>query len=140
MEIATNDISKLILRLTVGGLMIFHGVSKIIHGISWLGPVVTGAGLPEFVKWGVYLGEVVGPILLILGFRSRVGALLVIADMLFALIVVHGHQILTLGPAGGWAVELPMLYLLAALAVFFAGPGKYRVATSEWPGWDRNAR
>ncbi len=138
MGAASNDISKLLLRVTVGGLMIFHGISKIIHGIGWLGPVVTGTGLPEFVKWGIYLGEVVGPILLILGFQTRIGALLVIADMLFALIVVHGHQIFTLGPAGGWAVELPAFYLLAALAVFFAGPGSYSIAKSEWPAWGQN--
>ena len=135
MGVPTNDISKLILRVTVGGLMLFHGIAKIIYGIGWLGPVVSGAGLPEFVKWGVFLGEVVGPILLILGVRARIGALLVIADMLFALIVVHRHQVFTLGPAGGWAVELPAFYLLAALVVFFAGPGRFSIAKSEWPAW-----
>jgi putative oxidoreductase len=134
----SDDIAKLVLRITVGGLMLFHGIAKIMSGIGWLGSVVGGAGLPEFVKWGVYLGEVVGPILLILGFQARIGALLVMADMLFALILVHSHQILTLGPAGGWAVELPMFFFLAALAVFFAGPGKYSVAKSEWPAWNQS--
>lgn len=125
MGAASNDLSKLILRLTVGGLMIFHGFSKLVHGIEWLGPAAAAAGLPEFVKYGVYLGEVVGPILLILGYRTRVGAILVIGDMLFALFIAHRHQIFTLGPGGGWAVELPMFFLLTGLAVLFAGPGRY---------------
>ena len=89
MQKASGDISKLILRLTVGGLMIFHGISKIINGIPWLGAVVTGAGLPEFVKYGVYLGEIVGPLFLILGYKTRIGALLVAVDMLFALFLAH---------------------------------------------------
>lgn len=132
----SNDIAKLILRLTVGGLMIFHGVAKLIHGIPWLGATVTGAGLPEFVKYGVYLGEIVGPLLLISGYRARIGALLVVADMLFALFLVHSHQIYTLNQGGGWAIELPAFYLLASLAVFFAGAGRYALGKgADWPKW-----
>lgn len=132
----SNDIAKLILRLTVGGLMIFHGVAKLINGIPWLGAAVTGAGLPEFVKYGVYLGEIVGPLLLIFGYRARIGALLVAADMLFALFLVHRHQIFTLNQGGGWAIELPAFYLLASLAVFFAGAGKFSLGKgSDWPKW-----
>jgi putative oxidoreductase len=124
---ASNDISKLILRLTVGGLMMFHGISKLIHGIPWMGPVVTGVGLPEFVKYGVYIGEIVGPILLILGYRVRIGALLVVADMLFALFLAHRQQVFSLSQAGGWAIELPAFYLLASVALFFGGAGKFSV-------------
>lgn len=136
MQKASGDISKLILRLTVGGLMIFHGISKVINGIPWLGAVVTGAGLPEFVKYGVYLGEIVGPLFLILGYRTRIGALLVAVDMLFALFLAHKHQIFTMGQGGGWAIELPAFYLFASLAVFFAGGGKFTLGKgSDWPKW-----
>jgi len=132
----SNDIAKLILRLTVGGLMIFHGVAKLMNGIAWLGPVVTGAGLPEFVKYGVFLGEIVGPLLLILGYRARIGALLVVTDMLFALFLAHRHQIYSLNQGGGWAIELPAFYLLASLAVFFAGAGRFSLGKgSDWPKW-----
>ncbi len=124
----SDNAAKLLLRLTVGGLMLFHGIAKIVHGIGWMGGLVTGAGLPEFVKYGVYLGEVLGPLLLILGYRTRVGALLVIADMVIAISLVHRTQIFSLGQAGGWALELPGLYLLGALAIFFAGPGKFSVS------------
>ena len=116
--------------------MMFHGISKLINGIAWLGPVVTGAGMPEFVKYGVFVGEVVGPLLLILGYRTRIGALLVGADMLFALFLAHRHQIFLIGQAGGWAIELPAFYLLASLAVFFAGGGRFSLGRgSDWPKW-----
>ncbi len=132
----SGDIAKLLLRLTVGGLMIFHGVAKIMHGIPWLGAAVTGAGLPEFVKYGVYFGEVVGPLLLIFGYQTRIGALLVIIDMVFALSLVHSHQIFTLNQGGGWAIELPAFYLLASLAVFFLGGGKFKLGKgADWPKW-----
>jgi putative oxidoreductase len=136
MEKASNDIAKLLLRLTVGGLMMFHGISKLINGIPWLGPVVTGAGLPEFIKYGVFFGEVVGPLLLILGYRTRIGALLVVTDMLFALFLAHRQQIFSIGQAGGWAIELPAFFLFASLAVFFAGGGRFSlVRGSDWPKW-----
>ncbi len=130
----SSDIAKLVLRLAVGGMMIFHGIAKIVHGISWMGPAVTGAGLPEFVKYGVYLGEVVGPLLLISGYQTRIGALLVAADMVFALSLVHRLQIFTLNQGGGWAIELPAFYLLASIAVFLLGAGKFRLGKgADWP-------
>jgi putative oxidoreductase len=136
MEKASNDIAKLLLRVTVGGLMIFHGISKLANGIPWLAGAVTGAGLPEFFMYGVYIGEVVGPLLLISGYQTRIGALLVVVDMLFALFLVHKQQIFSLNHGGGWAIELPMFFLLASLAVFFAGGGKFRVwKASDWPKW-----
>lgn len=114
--------------------MIFHGIAKIVHGISWLGPAVTGAGLPEFVKYGVYLGEVVGPLLLISGYQARIGAFLVAADMVFALSLVHRLQIFTLNQGGGWAIELPAFYLLASVAIFFLGAGKFKLGKgADWP-------
>ena len=134
MVIASSDIAKLLLRLTVGGLMIFHGIAKITQGIPWLGGVVTGAGLPEVVKYGVYLGEVVGPLFLILGYQTRIGALLVAADMAFALYLAHSHQIFTLNQGGGWAIELPAFFFLASIGVFFLGGGKFRIGKgTEWP-------
>jgi putative oxidoreductase len=136
MEKASNDIAKLLLRVTVGGLMIFHGISKLTNGIPWLAGAVTGAGLPEFVKYGVYLGEVVGPLLLISGYQTRIGALLVVVDMLFAVFLAHRQQIFSLNQGGGWAIELPAFYLLISLAVFFAGAGRFKVGKgSDWPKW-----
>jgi putative oxidoreductase len=39
--------------------------------------MLAGVGLPEFIAYGAYIGEVVGPILLILGLYGRIGAGLV---------------------------------------------------------------
>jgi len=125
---SSDDLAKLLLRLTVGGLMLFHGIAKLAHGIAWMGPLLAAHGLPEFIQYGVILGEVVAPVLLVLGYRTRISALVVAFDMVIAFALVHSHQVFTLGPSGGWAIELPAFYFLASLVIFFAGPGKYSVA------------
>jgi putative oxidoreductase len=118
---------KLILRLTVGGLILFHGVAKIINpagAMAFVTGHLASMGMPAFVAYGVYIGEVVAPLMLILGVFSRIGGLLVVANMLFAITLVHTSQIFTLGKQGGWALELQGFYLFCGLAVFFLGSGK----------------
>ena len=123
------DIGKLLLRLTTGILILFHGVSKIIHpdNVAWIGQMLGNNGLPSFLAYGVYVGEVVAPILIILGLFTRVGGLLVAINMIVALLLVHTHEILTLGDHGQWIIELQMFYLMSGLAILFLGSGKYAV-------------
>ena len=54
------DIGKLILRLVLGGTILLHGIAKLTGGIEFISGSVTSAGLPAFVAYGVYVGEVVG--------------------------------------------------------------------------------
>ncbi|WP_213976007.1 DoxX family protein, partial [Serratia marcescens] len=61
------DAGKLALRLTFGGLMLFHGVAKIQHGIGWIADALQQQGLPAFIAYGVYVGEILAPILIVLG-------------------------------------------------------------------------
>lgn len=125
----SDDAGKLILRLTLGGLILFHGVSKILHpdSVSGIGGQLTAMGLPASVAYGVYAGEVLAPLMLILGVFSRVGGLLVVANMIFAVWLVHTSQLFTMGKAGGWALELQGFYLFCGLAVYFLGSGKFAV-------------
>lgn len=57
-----TDIGKLILRLMVGGLMLFHGLAKITHGIEFIKGTLLSKGLPELMSYGVYVGEVDRPV------------------------------------------------------------------------------
>lgn len=120
------DTGKLIARLSVGGLMLFHGVSKIIHpaSLDFIGGMLSSNGLPSFVAYGVYIGEVVAPLMVIAGYRARAGAVIMAINMLFALYLAHSGDIFSLSEHGGWAVELQMFYLLSAIAVVFLGSGR----------------
>jgi putative oxidoreductase len=122
-----EDIGKLILRLTLGLLMLLHGIAKIKGGVGFLTPMLTGIGLPAWVGYGAYAGEVVAPIMLIVGFLARTGAFLIFANMVFAIVLVHVPELFTLGKQGGWALELQGMYLFTALALIFLGPGRYAI-------------
>jgi len=122
-----EDIGKLFLRVSLGGLFLMHGIAKLTGGIDFITQTVTGAGLPGFFAYAVYIGEVVAPVLLIAGWYSRVGAGLIALNMLFAIGLVHGPELLMLGGSGGWALELQGMFLFTAIALALIGPGRYRI-------------
>jgi len=122
-----EEIGKLVLRLALGVLILFHGVAKLTGGIGFIADVVAQAGLPSFIAYGVYLGEVVAPALVIAGWYSRVGAGVIAINMLFAIGLVHASEIFAIGQSGGWALELQGMFLFGAIAVALLGPGKWSV-------------
>ena len=121
----STDLGKLVLRVVLGVLILFHGVSKMLNGPGYVLQVVAKAGLPSFIAYGAYLGEVVAPLLLILGLWTRVGALIITGNMLVAIALVHMGQLMSLSNTGGWALELQGMYLGAAIAVALLGAGRY---------------
>src|ERR1044072_6471345 len=88
------DLGRLLLRITLGFCLLFHGVAKIQGGIDGIAHDLIALGAPGFIAYGVYVGEVLAPLLLILGFYSRLGAVLVEINMVFALGIAHRADIL----------------------------------------------
>lgn len=131
---ASNDLGKLILRVLLGVLILFHGVSKLMHGPGFVEQMLVQAHLPSFIAYGVYVGEVVAPILLILGLWTRVGGLIIAFNMLVAFGLVHMSQLLTLAGTGGWALELQGMYLGSAIVVALLGAGRFSLggASGRW--------
>jgi len=121
------DLGKLVLRLVLGVLVLLHGVAKLRGGVGPIGEMLAAHGIPAFVAYGVLLGEVVGPLLLIAGFHARIGALLVAINMLFAFGLAHLSQLGMLNEQGGWQLELQGMYLGTAVALALLGPGRYSV-------------
>jgi putative oxidoreductase len=124
-----DDAGKLVLRLTVAGLMLFHGVAKIMHpgSLDFIGGMLAGYGLPSILAYGVYVGEIVAPLMVIVGYKARLGALLMAINMLFAIVLAHTGDLFSLSEHGGWSVELQMFYLLTAVAVLLLGSGRHAV-------------
>ncbi len=120
-----QDITKLFLRLTVGIMMLFHGLHKIIHGIGGVKELTVAAGLPEFLAYGVYVGEVVVPIFILLGAYARAASLILALNMAVAIFLAYGNSLFTLGKHGAPAFELPFLYLVLSLMIFVFGSGRY---------------
>jgi len=124
-----NDAGKLILRLAVGALMAFHGLSKLRHGVAWMAGPLSAHHLPAFLAYGVYVAEVVVPILLILGIFTRPAALVIVFEMMMALyLVVDGRAFQLDRQTGALLSELQFLYMLGALAIACLGSGRYAVS------------
>jgi len=119
-----EDFGKLLLRLAVGGLLLFHGVFKLTHGIDFITGMLQQAHLPSFIAYGVYLGEVVAPILLLLGLWTRAAGLFVAFDMLVAIGLTRGNQVFAIAErGGGLAIELEAFYLAGGLVIALVGAG-----------------
>ena len=122
-----TDIAKLLLRVTLGVLILFHGLSKLNGGMGGIVHRVEAHGLPGALGYGVLLGEVVGPLMLIAGFHARIGAVLVFVNMIVAVMLVHMRQLGAFNEQGGWALELQAMFAVSALALALIGPGRYSV-------------
>src|SRR5688500_10314302 len=122
-----DDLGKLILRLALGILILLHGVAKLKSGVDGIAGMVQSAGLPGWLAYATYIGEVLAPLLVILGFYARIGAAIIVVQMLFAIGLVHMKDLYALNQEGGWAVELQAMFLFAALAVALIGPGRYAI-------------
>lgn len=129
-----QDVGLLVLRLAVGGILLFHGISKLQHGVAWMAQPLAAFGLPAFVSYGAYLGEVVAPVLVILGIRTRLAALVISADLIMAIVLVLRSRVFAINDGGGWGVELEAFFILGGIALFFLGGGAYRVgpARTRW--------
>ena len=88
---------------------------------------------PRFSGLRRRVGEVLAPLALILGLFTRGAAAVVAFNMLVAIAMTQLGSLCSVDPnTGGWAVELPMLYLLPALALVFTGGGRFAVSTKTW--------
>jgi putative oxidoreductase len=122
-----EDSGKLILRVTLGVLILMHGIGKLANGIDWLGPALNASGLPAFLKYGVYVGELLAPALVIAGFYTRIGAWLIAINMLFAIGIAHWEELFIIDKSGGLAIEKQYLYMFSAIALALIGGGRYAV-------------
>ena len=125
MAFPRNDqLGKLVLRLTLGLLLLPHGLAKFIDGIGGIQGMLASAGLPEWLAYGVYVGEILAPLMVIAGWYCTVGALLIVINMLMALFLAHSHELFVLGSHGGWAIELQVFFLMTAVVLMLTGPGR----------------
>jgi putative oxidoreductase len=126
----TDDTGKLVLRLALGILILLHGVAKISSGVSGVGGMLASHGLPSALAYLVYVGEVVAPILVIIGLYTRPAAWIIAINMVVALWLVHMKDLFVIGKTGGWALELQGMFLFGAIAVALLGAGRFSVGGS----------
>ena len=113
--------------------MLLHGIAKIRKGVQGIENKFAGVGLPEFLAYAVYLGEVIAPIMMIIGWRTRLASILYACTMVVAVWLAHSEDVFSLTGGGGWAIELQALFFFGALVLLLKGGGKYALSTrSKW--------
>jgi putative oxidoreductase len=123
-----SDLGKLLVRITCGGILLFHGFHKVFVEVDHVKNIVRDAGLPEFITYGNVLGEFVAPIFILIGFKTRLAAIVVAINMFLSVLIAHPDIIFSVNEYGGWMIETNMLYLLTAVALIFLGSGKYSLS------------
>lgn len=126
-----DDAGKLLLRLTIGILLLMHGLFKLANGIDSISTLVQAQGWPAWLAFGVFIGEIIAPSLLIIGVLTRAGALVIVFNMGLAIYLAHASQILSLTKTGGWALELQGLFLMGALVVALLGAGRFSLGGAQ---------
>jgi putative oxidoreductase len=121
------NIGKLILRLVIGGMMLPHGIAKAINGLGFIDVMLAAKGIPTFVGYGVFIGEIIAPLLIIVGFKMRPAAAVLAFQMIVIIALVHLGNVFSFGSTGGFELELQYLYLFGAVSLMFLGSGKYSI-------------
>ena len=127
--VKSDDTGKFILRVSLGVLILLHGIAKLQGGVGFISGMLAQHGLPGALAYLVYIGEVVAPVLLIIGLYTRPAAWIVAINMLVAFALVHMKDLTALGKQGGWALELQGMFLVAALALAFMGGGRFALSS-----------
>ncbi|MCR6637969.1 MAG: DoxX family protein [Sporocytophaga sp.] len=128
------DLGIFVTRIAIGFPMLVYGISKLFYGIDFIKDMLIEKGLPSFIAYGVFLGEVVAPILIIIGFRTRLAGFVFAVNCLTAICLTQMSNAFKLNDYGGWALELLAIYMLIATGILFTGGGKIAVSTNNQ--WD----
>ena len=123
-----GDLGRLLLRVPLALLMLFHGIHKLLYGYGFVEAMLLKARLPGYLSHGILIGEILAPLLILLGIYTRPAAFLQVVVMVMAIYLVHSREMFSIGEQGGYALELQMLYLAGSLAVFFLGAGCFSLS------------
>ena len=128
-QLQNDAMGKLLLRFTVAGLMLFHGIAKVLNpgSLNYIGSQLSSMGMPAALSYGVYIGEIIAPLMILIGYKSRIGGLLIAANMIVAILLSHSGDIFSLSKHGGYGLELQAFYLLGGLTIVLLGSGKYAI-------------
>lgn len=124
----STDLGLLLLRIALGGLMLFHGMHKLIYGVGFIGDMLADIGLPSFIAYGSLLAELVASLMIICGIWTRLASVVFAGNMVVAILMAHASEMFSLSPmTGGLVIELPLLYLLGAAVLCLTGGGRFAV-------------
>lgn len=127
----TASVGILVLRLMFGSMMLFgHGLGKLMNfptlKETFELQIFPFSHMPnQFSLAACLIGEVLAPVLLVLGIATRPAAFLLGFTMVVAAFHVHGAHPMFPGPDSPMSKEPALLYLVAMISLIFSGGGAF---------------
>jgi putative oxidoreductase len=117
-----QPLALLVMRLAVGVIMVVHGYHNVFGGLHHHAQWIASLGVPSWLGYVSSFTELLGGLLLLAGFFTRVAALAICIDLVVALWKVHLHNGL-MGSADRPGYEFPLAAASLAFALIFFGAG-----------------
>lgn len=114
-----QPLALLLMRLALGAIMVAHGYHKVFGGLHHHAQMVAGLGLPAWLGYVSAFVELLGGLLILVGFFTRAAAFALCVELVVAIWKVHLHNGLV-GPTG---FEFPLAVATLAFALIFFGGG-----------------
>jgi putative oxidoreductase len=116
------EIGAVVLRTGLGAMFVAHALLKyFVFTLPGTAQFFASLGLPGTLGYVTFAAELIGGVLLIVGFRTRAVAFALVPVLIGATWAHSGNGWLFTSPKGGW--EYPAFLTLAALALGFVGDG-----------------
>lgn len=124
----TSPYAALVLRLALGVMFLAHSLwlKAFVFTLPGTAQFFESLGLPGFSAYLVFFAEAVGGVLLILGVKARIVALVLVPVLLGATWAHGGNGWLFTNQGGGW--EYPLFLSAAAVVQGLLGDGAYALA------------
>jgi putative oxidoreductase len=117
-----GPLALLAMRLTLGTIMSVHGYHKVFGDLRHFAHMVGGMGLPAWLGYVSAYTELIGGLLLLVGFLTRPAAFAICINLCVAIWKVHLHNGL-LGSPDRPGFEFPLAAATLAFALIFLGAG-----------------
>jgi putative oxidoreductase len=117
-----QPIALLLMRLTLGAIMVAHGYHKVFGGLPHFAHAVGEMGIPSWLGYVSAFTEFLGGLLILAGFFTRPAAFALCIDLVVAIWKVHLHNGLT-GSPDRPGYEFPLAAATLAVALIFFGGG-----------------
>ena len=122
-------LAAFVLRISLGLMYLAHSIllKLLTFGFAGTAGFFVSIGLPAWLAYVTFVAEAIGGALLVLGWRTRIVALVLIPSPLGAIIWVHAaNGWMFSAKGGGW--EYPAFLIAASIALALLGDGAYSIS------------
>lgn len=122
--------AALVLRLALGTMFIAHALLKyFVFTLPGTAQFFASVGIPGFLGYVTFAAELVGGVLLIAGYKTRVVSLALVPILIGATWVHSGNGWLFTSPNGGW--EYPAFWTVTLVVQALVGDGAFALSRTQ---------